>query len=88
MRRVGGAVIVHRLVPWRGTTRWSYHNLPLLYLLVPMDLIIYDDDIADEVWERPSSVERHALLQLSGEANHEAVLFLVIRVHLVRLILH
>jgi hypothetical protein len=50
---------------------------------VGADRIIYDDDIADEVWERPSSVERHVLLQLSGEANHEAVLLLVIRAHLV-----
>jgi hypothetical protein len=31
----------------------------------------------------PSHVERHALLQLGGEANHEVVLLLVIGVHLV-----
>jgi hypothetical protein len=51
------------------------------------DRIVRDDDIADEVWERPSSVECHALLQLSGEANYEAVLFLIICVHLVQHIL-
>jgi hypothetical protein len=78
--------MVHRLVPWRGTTERSYHSLPLLCLLVGADCIIRDDDIADEVWERPYSVECHALLQLSGEANHEAVLSLLIRVHLVQCI--
>jgi hypothetical protein len=51
------------------------------------DRIVRDDDIADEVWERPFSVECHALLQLSGEANYEAVLFLIICVHLVQHIL-
>jgi hypothetical protein len=35
---------------------------------------------------QPSSIERHALLQLGGETDHEAVLLLV-RVHLVRCIL-
>jgi hypothetical protein len=66
-----------------STTGWSCHNLPLLGFLVGADCIIHDHDIADELWKRPFSVERHALLQLGGETNHEAVLLLVVRVHLV-----
>jgi hypothetical protein len=49
---------------------------------VCVDRIVRDDDITDKLWEQPSRVERHVLLYLSGDANHEAVL-LVICVHLV-----
>jgi hypothetical protein len=83
---VGGAVVVHRSVLWRSTTKWSSHNLPLLGFLVSTDCIIRDHDVADKLWKCPSSVERHALLQLVGETDHEAVLPFV-RVHLVRRIL-
>jgi hypothetical protein len=82
-RWVGGVVVVHRLVLQRSTTRWSSHNLPLLGFLVCADCVVHDHDIADELWKCPSSVERHVLLQLGGEAEHEAVLLLFIRVHLV-----
>jgi hypothetical protein len=84
---VGGAVVVHRLVHRRSTAGWSCHSLPLLGFLVCADCIIRDHDIADELWKCPSSVERYALLQLGGDTNHEAVLLLVVRVHLVRRIL-
>jgi hypothetical protein len=47
-RQEGGAVMVHHPVPWRSTTGWSCHNLPLLCFLVGADLIIRDDDIADK----------------------------------------
>jgi hypothetical protein len=84
---VGGAVVVHRSVLRRSTTGRSYHNLPLLGFLVSTDSIVHDDDIADKLWECPSRVKRHALLQLGGEIDQEAVLFLLVRVHLVRRIL-
>jgi hypothetical protein len=51
VRQVGGAMMVHHPVPWRGTTGRSCHDLPLLCLLVSMDHIVRDDDIADEFWE-------------------------------------
>jgi hypothetical protein len=54
---------------------------------VGADGIVCDHDIADELWKCPSNVERHALLQLGGETDHEAILLLLIRVHLVRRIL-
>jgi hypothetical protein len=83
---VGGAMVVHRPVLQRSTTGWSYHSLPLLGFLVGSDCIVRDHDNADELWNYLSSVERHALLQLGGETDHEVVLLLV-RVHLVRCIL-
>jgi hypothetical protein len=85
-RWVGGAVVVHRLVLQGSTSGWSCHNLPLLGFLVSTDCIIHDNDIASNLWEYPSCVERHALLQLGGETDYEAVL-LLIRVHLVQRIL-
>jgi hypothetical protein len=54
---------------------------------VGADCILRNHDIADKLWKCPSRVERHALLQLGGEADHEAVLLLLICVHLVRRIL-
>jgi hypothetical protein len=51
------------------------------------DCIICDYGIADELWKCPSIVECHALLQLGGETDHEAVILLV-HVQLVRCILH
>jgi hypothetical protein len=54
---------------------------------VGTDCIVHDHDVADELWKCSSSVERHALLYLSGETDHEAILLLLIRVHLVRRIL-
>jgi hypothetical protein len=86
-RWIGGAMVVQRLVLQRSTTGWSSHNLPLLGFLVGADCIVRDHDIADELWKRPSSVECHALLQLHGETDHEVVLLLHVRVHLVRHIL-
>jgi hypothetical protein len=53
------------------------------WFLVSTDCIICDHDIADELWKCPSSVERHALLQLGGETDHEAVLLLVVHIHLI-----
>jgi hypothetical protein len=47
------------------------------------DCIVHDDDIADKLCKHPSRVERHALLQLGGETDHEMVLLLLVRVHLV-----
>jgi hypothetical protein len=61
-RWIGGAMVVHRPVLRRSTTGWSGHNLPLLGFLVGADCIIHDHHITDELWKRPSSVERHALL--------------------------
>jgi hypothetical protein len=80
-------MVVPRLVLQRNTTGWSYHNLPLLGFLVGVDGIIHDHDIADKLWKCYPGVERHALLQLGGETDHEAVLLLLVRVHLVRCIL-
>jgi hypothetical protein len=85
---VGGAMVVHCPVLWRRTTRWSSHNLPLLGFLMCADCVVRDHNVADELCKSPSSVERHALLQLGGETEHEAVLLLFVRVHLVRRILH
>jgi di/tricarboxylate transporter len=51
MRRVGWALVVHRLVPGRSTVGRSYHNLPLLCFLVGVDCLICDDDITDKLWE-------------------------------------
>jgi hypothetical protein len=80
-------VVVHYPVLQSSTIGRSCHNLTLLGFLVGVDCIIRDDDIADELWKCPSSVERHALLLLGGETNHEAVLLLLIRVHLFQRIL-
>jgi hypothetical protein len=84
---VGGAMMVHRPVLQMSTTGWSCHNLPLLGFLVDVDCIVHDHDIANELWKCPSSVEHHVLLQLGGETDHEAVLLLVVCVHLVQRIL-
>jgi hypothetical protein len=84
---IGGAVVVHCPVLQRSTTGWSCHNLSLLGFLVGADCIVYDHDIADELWKCPSSVERHALLQLGGETDHKVVLLLLVRIHLVQRIL-
>jgi hypothetical protein len=46
---IGGAVVVHRLVLRRSTTRWSRHNLPFLNFLVGADCIVCDHDVADEL---------------------------------------
>jgi hypothetical protein len=81
---VGGAVVIHRLILQRSTTGWRCHDLPLLGFLVGVNCIIRDHDITDKLWKCPSGVECHALLQLGGETDHEAILFLLIRVHLVR----
>jgi hypothetical protein len=86
-RWIGGAVVVHRPVLQRSTTRWSNHSLPLLGFLVGADGVVCYHDIADELWKCPSSVERHALLLLGGETDHEVILLLLIGVHLVRRIL-
>jgi hypothetical protein len=48
VRWVGGTVMVHRPVPQGGTTRRSCQMLPLLCLLVGMDHIVRDDNIADK----------------------------------------
>jgi hypothetical protein len=80
---VGGAVVVHRMVLRRSTIGWSSHSLPFLGFLVCVDCVIRDHDVADELWKCPSGVELHALLQLGGETEHEAVLLLFVRVHLV-----
>jgi hypothetical protein len=50
-RLVGGARMIHHPVLWRGTTGWSCHNLSLIALLMGVDPIIRDDDIADELWK-------------------------------------
>jgi hypothetical protein len=86
-RWVGGTVVVHRPILWRSTTGWSSHNLPLLRFLVGADGVVHDHDVADERWKCPSSLECHALMELGGETDHEAVLLLLISVHLVRRIL-
>jgi hypothetical protein len=61
-RWVGGTMVVYHPVLRRSTAGWSSHNLPLLGFLVGVDDIVCDHDVADELWKRPSSVERHALL--------------------------
>jgi hypothetical protein len=75
--------VVHRSILRRSTTGWSCHNLPLLGFLVGVNCVVHDHDIADKFWKCPSGVERHALLQLGGETNHEVVLLLLVRIHLV-----
>jgi hypothetical protein len=50
-RPVGGAVVVHRLVPGRSTVGRSYYDLPLLCVLVCVDCIVRDDDITNKLWE-------------------------------------
>jgi hypothetical protein len=80
-------MVVHRLVLRRSTTGWSCHNLPLLGFLVGVDCIVRDHDIADELWKCSPGVECHVLLQLGGETDHEAVLLLLVCIHLVRRIL-
>jgi hypothetical protein len=86
-RWVGGAVVVHYPILQRSTIGRSCHNLTLLGFLVGVDCIIRDDDIADELWKCPSSVERHALLYLGGGTDLEAILLLLVRVHLFQRIL-
>jgi hypothetical protein len=78
-----GAVVVHHPVLRRSTLRRSYHNLLLLGFLMGVDCIIHDDDIVDKLYKCSSCVESHALLQLGGITDHEAVLLLLVRVHLV-----
>jgi hypothetical protein len=46
---VSGAVVVHHPVLQRSTTGWSYHNLPLLGLLVGTERVIRDDNVADKL---------------------------------------
>jgi hypothetical protein len=84
---VGGGVVVHYVVLRRSTIGWSCDNLPLLGFLVGADGIVRNHDIADKLWKFSLGVEHHALLQLGGETDHEAVLLLLICVHLVRRIL-
>jgi hypothetical protein len=86
-RWVGGTVVVHHPILRRSTTERSSHNLPLLGFLVGVDGVIHDHDVADELLKCPSSLERYVLLRLGGETYHEAVLLLLIGVHLVRCIL-
>jgi hypothetical protein len=62
LRWIGGVVVVHRLVLWGSTTRWSSHNLPLLCFPVGADCIVHDHDVADELWKCLSSVEHPVLL--------------------------
>jgi hypothetical protein len=81
-------VVVHHPILRRSTFGRSCHNLPLLDFLVGTDCIVRDHDIAYKLWKHPSSVECHTLLQLGGEIDHEAVLLLLVRVHLVQCILH
>jgi hypothetical protein len=69
---VGGAVVVHHPVLRRSTTGRSYHNLRLLAFPVGADCVVHDQDIAEKLWKCPFGVERHALLQLGGETDHEA----------------
>jgi hypothetical protein len=80
-------MVVHHPVLWGSTSGRSCHNLPLLGFLVGADCIFCDYGIADELCKCSSSVERHALLELGGETNHEAVLLLLVCVHLVQRIL-
>jgi hypothetical protein len=80
-------VVVHCSILWRSTIGGSCPSLPLLGFLVGVDYIVRDHDIADKLWKCPSGVECHALLQLGGETDHEVVLLLLFRVHLVRRIL-
>jgi hypothetical protein len=77
-------MVVHHPALQRSTPGRSYHNLPLLGFLMGADCIVCDYDIAEELWKCPSSVERHALLQLGGETDHEAVLLLLVHVHCAR----
>jgi hypothetical protein len=47
-----------------------------------MDHIVCDDGVADKLSEGFTSIERKALLKLSRQASHEAVLLLFISVSL------
>jgi hypothetical protein len=51
MKQIGGAVVVHHLVPGRSTAGQSCYDLPLHCVLVCEDRIIRDDDITDKIWE-------------------------------------
>jgi hypothetical protein len=82
VRLVNGARWVHHSVLRRSTTGWSYHNLSLLSLLVGADCIVRDDDIADKLEEGSTGTECKALLKLSQQASHEAVLLLFICINL------
>jgi hypothetical protein len=85
-RLVGGARFIHHPIFWRSTTRCRCHDLSLLALLVGVDHIIRDNDVADKLWKGSSSAEHKELLQLHGEGVREVVLLLV-RVNLLRRIL-
>jgi hypothetical protein len=78
--------VIHHPVLQRSTTGWSCHSLPLLGFLVGAECIVCDHDITDKLGKCSSSVECHALLQLGGETDHEAVLFFI-HVHLVQRII-
>jgi hypothetical protein len=78
---------VHHPVLRRSTTGRSCHILLLHGFLMGADCIVCDHDVADGLWKCPSSVECHALLQLGGETDHEAVILLLVRVHLVQRIM-
>jgi hypothetical protein len=52
-----------------------------------MDHIVCDDGVADKLSEGFTSIERKALLKLSRQASHEAVLLLFISVSLLWCIL-
>jgi hypothetical protein len=75
--------MVHRSVLQGSTSGRSYHSLPLCGFLVSTDCIVCDDDIGETLRKCPSRVEHHVLLQLGGQTDHEVVLFLLVRVHLV-----
>jgi hypothetical protein len=68
---------VHHSVLRRSTTGWSYHNLSLLSLLVGADRIVCDDGVADKLEEGSTGTECKALLKLSQQASHEAVLLFI-----------
>jgi hypothetical protein len=67
----------------RSTSGWRCHYLPLLGFLVGVNRIIRDDGNADKLWKCRSRLELHLLLQLGGVNDYEAVLLLLIYVHLV-----
>jgi hypothetical protein len=72
--------MMHHLVLWRRTTGWGCHRLPLLALLVSTDHIIRNDSVGHKLRESPASVERKALIELGGQAPHEAHLLLSVGV--------
>jgi hypothetical protein len=51
VRLVGGVMMIHHPILRRGTTRQSCHNLPLFSLLVGVDRIAHNDNVANEFWE-------------------------------------